>query len=126
MSLESSRVFPALKAGIFPALPPFSEVARVPDDDASAIVSVLTPEGMKPLITITLHATSFRTAWADPRGRRNPEPWFSSHWLQWENILRDVVEATEAVMLATLAGKLGEHRVHRVREVARSMAGDDA
>jgi len=99
VSFSPSRIFPAIQQAIQPALPPFSEVKRVfgPEDEATALVSVLTPDGMKPLLKVTLSTGQAGTAWADPRGRRNPEPWFAAHWQQWEAIQQAVADRVNGV-----------------------------
>lgn len=94
---KPSRVFPHLKEAITPALPPFSEVKRVfgAEDELQVLVSVLTPQGMKPLLTVTLSMNSTGTVWADPRGIRNQDPWWANHWQRWERIQKDVSERVE-------------------------------
>ena len=96
---KPSAIFPVIKSSITPALPPFAVVKRVfgPEDEATALVSVLTPDGMKPLLKVSLSTGSAGTSWADPRGQRNPEPWFAAHWQQWEAIQRDIADRVGAV-----------------------------
>ena len=105
MPFKPSSLFKPLQDVLSPALPPFSEVKRVfgNEDELQVLVSVLTPQGMKPLLTVTLGMGSAGTAWTDPRGLRNQEPWFAHHWKVWERVQKDVADRVEAVTLAVWA-----------------------
>ena len=95
---KPSAIFPVLKSAITPALPPFAVVKRVfgPEDEAGALVSVLTPQGMKPLLKVTLSGSSAGTSWAEPIASRRGE-WYAAHWQQWEAIQQDVADRVGAV-----------------------------
>lgn len=105
MSFEPSRIFPVLANAITPVLPPFSKVEQFsgPEDEITAFVYVLTPNGMERLLKVTLSTGSAGTAWADFRGLRNPAPWFASHWQRWEVIQKDVADRVNAVAAAAWA-----------------------
>ena len=107
MSFDPSRIFPHIVTTISPALPPFSEVKRVfgPEDEATALVSVLTPQGMKPLLKVTLSASSAGTQWAEPFTSRlaGANRWFDDHWAFWESVQKDVGNRINIVASAVWA-----------------------
>ena len=107
MPFKPSSLLKPLQEAITPALPPFSEVKRVfgKEDELQVLVSVLTPRGMKPLLTVTLSMSQAGTAWTDGRGIRNQEPWFAHQWQRWERIQKDV--ATRVEMVTTTVWAVG-------------------
>ena len=88
--------FPVLAANLLRGLPPFSEVERVEgtsENECAALVLVLTPQGMKPLLRVTLTDGSAHTAWAEGLGRRwCSDPWFSDNYYHWEAIQKGLAD----------------------------------
>jgi len=102
---KSSPLFKPLQEALSPALPPYSEVTRVDgdEDELRVLVSVLTPSGMKPLLTVNLSMSQAGTSWAHPQGLRLQEPWFAHHWKLWESVQKEVSHLVSAVAMVVWA-----------------------